>query len=101
MNLYFNLDGSKKMISQKDCTDKHVYRCDARNFSVAIYYAKNDTFYGIRYKFGDKFIAAECHWDKGMAYGTVKPSEDIGLYSGSDDLPEIFKFLESLEGSDD
>ena len=63
------------MIRFEDCKPGYTYDIDARNFRFAIFY--KDEFYGIRYKFGNRFIDNEVHWDKDEHYGTVRPKIEI------------------------
>jgi len=48
-----------------------AYEVEARNFSIAIW--NGSKFAGLRYKFGDRFIDYELHWDTDTHFGTVKP----------------------------
>ncbi|MCK5020127.1 MAG: hypothetical protein KAS32_23940 [Candidatus Peribacteraceae bacterium] len=59
------------MISIKDLVPGKAYEVDGRNFSVTIWTGKD--FAGLRYKFGDRFIDHENHWDNSLLDGTCKP----------------------------
>jgi len=52
-----------------------AYAVDGRNFNIAIWDGKK--FHGVRYKFGDKFVDEEYHWDDGPPFGTVKPIREL------------------------
>lgn len=47
-----------------------AYELEARNIHIGIWDGKE--FYGIRYKFGDRFIDSEIHYDLDDHYGTAK-----------------------------
>jgi hypothetical protein len=59
------------------CVKGGVYRIHSRNLSLGVYDG-NQGFIGIRYKFGDRYLFTEYHWDQGPPYGTVHPIEKIG-----------------------
>jgi len=62
----------QEYIKKEDLKDFCVYYCNARNFSFGIWY--DGKMYGIRYKFGDRYIDTEYHWDDGAENcGTCKP----------------------------
>ena len=66
------MDEHDGIIRKGDMFDYCAYRCDARNFNVGIWY--NGRMYGIREKFGDRYIDYENHWDDGPeGHGTCKP----------------------------
>jgi len=68
----------KPMIPLDQCQDRHLYRVDARTLSpAAVFCQKNSSFFGIRTKFGYRFIDEEYHWEC-PAYATVRPLEDLG-----------------------
>lgn len=48
-----------------------AYEVTARNFSIAIW--TGEDFVGLRYKFGDRFLDHEMHWDDHVRHGTVRP----------------------------
>lgn len=61
----------------EDCQNGHVYRIRSRNLSIGVYRSTDDSFVGIREKFGSRFLdreyATEC-------FGTVKSiGEDLGV----------------------
>ena len=63
-------------IEKTKMEDFCAYLCEARNFNIGIWY--NGAMYGIRYKFGDRFIDSEFHWDDGAENcGTCKPLKKI------------------------
>ena len=59
-----------KIIAMKD---GYLYKLDARNGSVGIWRADEESFIISRHKFGDNFLDEEYHWDLGAPYGTAKP----------------------------
>lgn len=61
------------------CTDRKLYVVQARNFHLGVYSEKEHTFYGIRHKWGMKFVDQEYHWDIGEPYGTVRPIHVLNL----------------------
>lgn len=79
--------------------DGAVYKVDARNFVVGIYKEDTDSFYGIRHKFGMRFIDAELNWDKGPPHGTAKVEDEtpLGWYHGEfDDHEKMMEILETF-----
>lgn len=82
-------------ITKNECLHRHVYHINSRNLRLGIYNEANGGFYGIRTKFGDKFIFCEYHWDNGPPYGTVKPLTLIPASLSktvevSENLPQVF-----------
>lgn len=63
-----------------DMVDQGLYLVHARNFSLGVYQANKQAFDGIRYKFGDRFIDTEYHWDTGEPHGTAKPYRLLEQY---------------------
>ena len=61
------------MIPLHECEDGALYRLAARRIQFGIFRADTKQFEGIRYKFGNRFIDAEYHWDTGPPFGTVQP----------------------------
>lgn len=72
--MYENIQNYVKI---EDCIHNGFYRVAARNFYFGVYNKENNSFYGIRYKFGHRFIDQELHWDIDEKFGTVKPVEFI------------------------
>jgi hypothetical protein len=68
MQIYIPID---KLINN------HIYEVKGRNFSAAVWKAKNRRFYGVRHKWGDTYISSEVHWDEDSHFGTVKPLREI------------------------
>ena len=60
-----------KWIKKEDMQDFCMYKVDARNFSVGIWF--EGKMHGLREKYGDMFIDTEFHYDDGPPYGTCKP----------------------------
>jgi hypothetical protein len=54
-----------------------VYRLNSRNLSLGVYDGING-FYGIRTKFGSRFIDHEQEWDTSEHYGTAVALSEIG-----------------------
>jgi hypothetical protein len=91
------------LISLEDCVDGAIYKIVARNFGIALFAKASNSFTGIRYKFGDRFLSEEYHYDAG---GTVRPvatveqyCEDTGFIEdakGIDKRRELFKRLTEL-----
>ena len=63
------------MIELKDLVIGRAYELDARNIPIGIW--DGEKFHGIRYKFGDKFMCAETHWDLDDHYGTAKAIREL------------------------
>lgn len=85
--------------------DNHIYEVKGRNFSAAVWKAKNRRFYGVRSKWGETFISPELHWDDDNHFGTVKPLREIGKldfdYCPSCGAGEENKLIEVLNPIDD
>lgn len=64
-------------MNHTDCVEGHVYRVDARNFSVAVC-AGVGVFIGIRTKFGNRYLDVE-YGDSGPFFNTVRVIEDMGI----------------------
>ena len=64
-------------LTLKECKDGYLYRISSRNLSLGVYSSATKSFYGIRTKFGDRFIDDEFHWDLGPPYGTCKPRQEL------------------------
>ncbi len=80
----------------ENCIQGGLYEIDARNFSLGVYNKKEQSFIGIRYKFGSEFLDVEFHWDTGVPHGTVKPLRHIEEcpYEARDtNNPELFDWL--------
>jgi hypothetical protein len=77
-----------------------VYRLSCRNLAIGVFDG-GDSFIGIRTKFGNRFLDAEHHWDRGM-HGTVANAVDTGVTLPEDiqptqfDNPKLFEFLDAL-----
>jgi hypothetical protein len=67
----------KRYIPLEECKDGYLYRISSRNLSLGVYSAAIKSFYGIRTKFGDRFIDDEYHWDLGSPFGTCKPRQEL------------------------
>jgi hypothetical protein len=92
------------------CEDRKVYRVWARNIKIGVYlkgkreFNGSDWFgfYGIREKFGSRFIDSENHWDA-PDFATCCPIEvicdlpsDINITEG-EGSEELFKWLDAKE----
>lgn len=62
---------NNEWIKKEDMQDFCMYKVNARNFSVGIWF--NGKMYGLREKFGEMFVDTECHYDDGAPHGTCKP----------------------------
>lgn len=60
------------------CVDRQLYRLHSRNLAIGVYSAASRSFYGIRTKFGQRFVDDEYHWDASTVHGTAKPLEPLG-----------------------
>lgn len=63
-------------IQLEDLRGNWLYVVAARNITFGVWSAATQSFYGIRQKFGDRFIDDEYHWNhcyKGQEDGTAKP----------------------------
>lgn len=61
-----------------DCEHGVLYRIASRNLRIGIYNEPSKSFVGIRFKFGNRFLDDEDHWDTGAPHGTAKPLEKLG-----------------------
>ena len=64
-------------IKKKDMQEYCMYRVNARNFTIGIWF--DGKMYGIREKYGETFIDSEMHYDDGAPYGTCKPLEKLSI----------------------
>lgn len=67
----------EEYIPREKLKDNYIYEVKGRNFSAAVWKAKNKRFYGVRSKWGETFISPELHWDEDNHFGTVKPLREI------------------------
>jgi hypothetical protein len=67
----------EKYLPIQDCKHGYLYEIDSRNLRLGVYNENTKSFYGIRYKFGDRFIDDEFHWDLNEPYGTCKPIREL------------------------
>jgi hypothetical protein len=58
---------------------------------VAVYCGRTQSFYGIRSKFGKRFITNEYHWDTGEPYGTCEPILNLDIL-----LPEDIELTDDI-----
>lgn len=58
-----------------DCKDGYLYHIHARNASLGIYIAEQQSFLISRFKFDDNFLFTEYHWD--LENGTAKCYEEL------------------------
>jgi hypothetical protein len=57
---YRALEGlSDPLIRREDLLDNHVYEVNARNFCLGVWSPGENGFWGVRYKFGNRFMACE------------------------------------------
>ena len=90
-------------ITIEECVHGGFYKIHGRNFGYGVC-IKGDgrfktQFYGIRYKFGDRFLDGEIHLDENDRYGTAKPLEFIEAcpYNYDDNYTELFEYIEKKE----
>lgn len=69
----FVSDNSIQYLPLDQCIHGSLYLIYSRNLSLGVYNKNTQSFYGIRYKFGQRFIDDEYSWDLGEPYGTCKP----------------------------
>jgi len=81
------------MIPMNQCKTGYLYRLCSRHLALGIWIAEGKAFYGIRTKFGTRFLDYEYHWDIGEPYGTARPVEEIEKFPGGD----MFAYLEGKE----
>ena len=90
-----NVKDTPTHIPVEECVHKGVYKVNARNFSYGIYNAENESFYGIRHKFGAYFIDWELHYD--VSHGSAEPVQYVTQYDGAIDGSEkMHEFLERI-----
>lgn len=82
------------MISLQKCKHGFLYKIESRNLNFGVFNSVNNGFIGIRYKFGDKFLFTEYHWETGEPFGTVKPLEELHR------IPENILLVEHLGSRD-
>ena len=75
---------TNEYIKIEDLEINGLYEVSARNFRKAMW--DGERFYGIRDKFGSKYISGELHWDSDPHYGTVKPFELITILENIEQL---------------
>ena len=99
-----------KRIPIEQCEDGKVYRVWARNIKIGVYFKSTrkfdgsdwNGFYGIREKFGSRFIDSENHWD-GVCNATCCPIEVICDLPSTIDIKEghgseeLFAWLDAKE----
>jgi len=83
------------MIALKDCKDGYLYRIDARNAGLGIFWKAEKSFIILRHKFFDKFLDTEGHWDTGSPYGSAKCLEELEKYL--DEIPVDFMTTNNKE----
>lgn len=99
----------EKRIKLEDLKDRTLYRLQARNIKIGVWSSKEEVFYGIRTKFGARFIDSENHWDA-PNFATACPLEALttipddlsleweNLFSNKDKMfPYLFRWLEDKE----
>lgn len=70
-------ENKKEYLTTDELKNNYIYNVNGRNFSAAVWKAKNRRFYGVRHKWGDTYISSEVHWDDDGHFGTVKPLNEI------------------------
>jgi hypothetical protein len=97
---------AEKRIPIEQCVERKVYKLHARNIKIGVYvrepkYGGGEWFhfYGIRTKFGSRFIDAENHWD-GKEFASCCPLEEIGELPADiniEDREALFNWLDAKE----
>lgn len=64
-------------IPMSECRNGWVYRINSRNLSFGVFVTADNSFIGIRTKFGARFLDSEYHYDTGAPFGTVHPKEEL------------------------
>jgi hypothetical protein len=104
-----------KRIPIEQCVNGKLYKLLARNIKIGVYKREPKHpdvatpessewffFYGIRTKFGSRFIDAENHWDA-KEFASCCPMEEIGELPAHIDISEargnteLFEWLEAKE----
>lgn len=75
-----------RWIPVEECLDRQLYLIRARNLRLGFYRAETKSFYGIRTKFGRRYVDDEDHWDTGAPYGTAKPLQKLDGWKLRKDL---------------
>ena len=88
------IDGLKEYLPLEACKERRLYRIFSRNLAVGVFEFGSCGFYGVREKFGRRYVSRERHWDSDPVFGTVKPVEDLG-----EDLPPGIVLADVLEDS--
>jgi hypothetical protein len=65
-------------IDLKDLKKGTVYRITSRNLIVGVFDGSTD-FIGIRVKFGNKYLDAECEYTTSENYGTARAKRELGV----------------------
>lgn len=90
----------EKWIPVEECIHGGFYKIHGRNFDYGVFVnnetAHNNAFIGMRYKFGDTYLAKELHWDVDDHYGTAKPLEFIEMcqYDYHEERHEMYEWIE-------
>lgn len=74
------------MIELINCKDRSIYTLNSRNLVLGVFREETKGFIGIRYKFGNRYLFEEYHWDTGVPYGTAKPLKLLELLPADIDL---------------
>lgn len=89
-----------KKIPLNECRHGFTYRINSRNLRYGVYNEVSKGFTGIRYKFGDRFLFTELHYDVGPPFGTVHPIEELEQCPIEDlreSNSELMKYLEGVK----
>jgi len=89
-------------IPMKECEHGYLYRIASRNLSFGVYDESVQGFIGIRYKFGDRYLFTEYHWDTGEPFGTVCPINKIEPcpHELDENSKELFEYLDKFKSED-
>lgn len=90
-------------IALEACVDRTLYKLNARNIKIGIWSSEDQCFFGIREKFGKRFLDTENHWDA-KDFASASPLEVIDYLPLSIDLSygqgvesELFYWLDEQE----
>lgn len=89
---------NKNYLKIEECKDGYLYYLqESRNFLYGVYNEQDKSFYGIRYKFGQRYIDNEYHWDTGAPFGTAQPQKEICKCPVLiDDEKKLFNWLDKM-----
>lgn len=90
------------MISLQDCKNGQLYHVYAHNFRFGVFDAIREGFWGIRTKFGKRYLDLEVHYSAHPHLGTASPTEALGIWPVGDlrhDSEELFSWIDKNQPS--